>query len=77
MTDKMMRKIRGYSDKEISYALSLLEKDRKMLAIKEELGGGYYYRCPLLTCNKVIKSEFDFCPYCGSHLIFVDDSYTR
>ena len=46
-------------------------------AIKEELGGGYYYRCPYRKCGKIVKSDWIACPYCGA-LIYCDkDSYTE
>ena len=44
-------------------------------AIKEELGGDYYFRCPWKDCNKVIKSEWNWCPYCGAKIIYNKDSY--
>lgn len=44
--------------------------------IKEELGGGYYWRCPYLLCDKIVRSDWDYCPYCGSKLIFDTDDYT-
>ena len=47
------------------------------LAIKEELGGGYYYRCPWISCNKVVSSDWLFCPFCGQKIVFdKDDEYT-
>lgn len=46
-------------------------------AIREELGGGYFYRCPWLTCDKVVRSDFEWCPWCGQRLEFEVDSYTR
>lgn len=42
-------------------------------AIKEELGGDYYYRCPYASCNKIVKSEWVACPYCGALLDFKTD----
>ena len=36
--------------------------------IKEELGGDYYYRCPWLSCNKIVKKEWNACPYCAQRL---------
>lgn len=46
-------------------------------AIREELGGGYYYRCPWLSCDKVLRSDWLYCPYCGTRVYFdTDDSYT-
>ena len=44
-----------------------------MKVIKEELGGWYFYKCPNLTCNKEIKSEYEYCPYCGQKLEFDSD----
>lgn len=53
------------------------ERDIPMEAIKEELGGGYFYRCPHLLCNKIVRSEYDYCPYCGQRIVFNCDSYTK
>ena len=46
-------------------------------AIREELGGDYYYRCPWLACNKIIRSEWFYCPACGQAVFFEKDSYTE
>ena len=46
-------------------------------AIREELGGDYYYRCPWLACNKIIRSEWQYCPGCGQAIFFEKDSYTN
>lgn len=45
------------------------------MAIKEELGGGYYYRCCWVNCDTIVKSEWRFCPYCGQLLKFPNDDY--
>ena len=46
-------------------------------AIREELGGDYYWRCPWLACNKIIRSEWFYCPACGQAVFFEKDSYTE
>ncbi len=51
-------------------------RDIPLPVIREELGGGYYYRCPVIKCNKIVKSEWDYCPGCGQHLCF-DIDYTE
>lgn len=51
------------------------ENSRPMKPIKEELGGGYYYRCPWLTCNSVLRSDWSFCAYCGQKIKFPLDDY--
>ena len=43
--------------------------------IKEELGGDYYYRCPWLNCDKIVRSDFKYCPMCGQLLKFPKDDY--
>ena len=53
--------------------IALLDSDDHI----RELGGGYYYRCPWLACDKIVKSDYDYCPYCGQRLLFEVDSYTR
>lgn len=53
--------------------LRAYENSKPREAIREELGGGYYYRCPWLACNKIVRSEWDYCPYCGVKLLFNDD----
>lgn len=54
-----------------------IERENPVKAIREELGGGYYYRCPWLTCNKIVRSEYDYCPYCGTKLIFPNSDYNE
>lgn len=44
-------------------------------AIREELGGGYYYRCPWQDCNKIVRSDINYCPSCGQRLQFAVDNY--
>lgn len=46
-------------------------------AIKEELGGGFYYRCPYKDCGKVVKSDWVACPYCGAMIVCESDAYTE
>ena len=55
----------------------IYERLRPKKAIKEELGGGYFYRCPYLLCNLTVRSDWEFCPYCGTKLVFEEDDYTR
>lgn len=43
--------------------------------IREELGGDYYYRCGWLSCNKIVRSDMEFCPYCGQRLEFPLSDY--
>lgn len=50
-----------------------IENSKPRMVIKEELGGDYFYRCPILICNKIIKSEYSYCPYCGARVIFSED----
>lgn len=45
-------------------------------AIKEELGGDYYYRCPIRKCGEIIKSQWKFCPHCGQMILQEEDEYT-
>jgi hypothetical protein len=47
-------------------------RDIPIPVIKEELGGGYYYRCPVISCSKIVKSEWDYCPYCSQRLDFLN-----
>ena len=51
-------------------------RDDPMPVIREELGGDYYYRCGWLSCYKVVKREWEWCPYCGSKLDF-DIGYNK
>lgn len=51
------------------------DRNRPVEVVREELGGDYYYRCPWLTCNNVVKAEFNYCPYCGQRIVFNFDNY--
>lgn len=42
------------------------------LVKREELGGDFYYRCPWIVCDKILKRDWDFCPYCGQKLVYED-----
>ena len=55
----------------------IYQRLQPMKAIKEELGGGYFYRCPYLKCNKIVRSDMRFCPACGQALLIDVDDYTR
>ena len=35
---------------------------------KVELGGGYYYSCPWVSCNENITKWYNYCPKCGQKL---------
>lgn len=48
-----------------------------MKAIKYELGGDYYYKCPYIKCGVVVRSDQNYCGNCGQKLVFEEDSYTR
>lgn len=53
-------------------------RDNPMPVIKEELGGDFYFRCGWLSCNKIVKSEWNWCPYCGYKLDFdVEDTQIK
>jgi len=41
--------------------------------IKQELGGGYYYKCPFLSCGETIHKWYEYCPYCGVKIDWSDD----
>lgn len=45
------------------------------MAIKEELGGGYFYRCPWISCDTIVKSDTNYCPMCGQRIIFEYSDY--
>ena len=45
------------------------------MAIKEELGGDYYFRCPWISCNKIVRSDQNYCGACGQKLKFPLSDY--
>lgn len=47
------------------------------MVVKEELGGDFFYRCPWITCNKVVRSDMNYCPNCGQRLEFEYSDYER
>ena len=55
----------------------IYERLRPKKAIKEELGGGYFYRCPWIMCNKIVRSDDRYCSNCGQRLVFDTDDYTK
>lgn len=57
------------------WEIEMEQRNIPMKPIREELGGDYYYRCPYILCNKVIRSDYHFCPNCGQVLDFPKDDY--
>lgn len=45
------------------------------MAVREELGGDYYYRCPWIACNKIVRSDMNYCCGCGQRLMFPLSDY--
>lgn len=68
ISDKTLIRVSNYTDKEINEALDDWDKREPMKPVREELGGDYFYRCPWLPCNKVIKYEYNVCPHCGTKI---------
>lgn len=55
----------------------LNDRDIPKKVVREELGGDYYYRCGWLACNQIVRSDWDYCPYCGTKLDFQIDDFKR
>ena len=55
----------------------IYQRLQPMKAIKEELGGGYYWRCPYMKCGKIVRSTDRFCSLCGQALLIDVDDYTK
>ena len=45
------------------------------MVVKEELGGDFYYRCPWISCNKIVESNMNYCSNCGQKLEFPYGDY--
>lgn len=43
------------------------------MAIKQELGGGFYYKCPWIACNTDLKRYWNYCPNCGQRIIIREE----
>lgn len=37
---------------------------------RTELGGDYYYKCGWLSCNSDINQYMNYCPVCGTRIIW-------
>lgn len=57
---------------EMQEAIELWVNHKPMKPVREELGGDFYYRCPWLTCNQVVKREWVACPFCAQRLNWDD-----
>ena len=47
-----------------------IEKEIPKEPRKYELGGDYYYRCHWLICNEPLKKWWNYCPNCGSKILW-------
>lgn len=47
---------------EMQEAIELWVNHKPMKPVREELGGDFYYRCPWMTCNSIVKMEWVACP---------------
>lgn len=45
-----------------------LEKQQPKQPIRYELGGGYYYQCPIFECSANINRFMNYCSNCGQAL---------
>lgn len=50
-----------------------LEKEYGRPPRKIELGGGFYYKCFWVSCNEDINKFYEYCPKCGTRIIWDDD----
>lgn len=66
ISDKTLKRVANYTDEEVNRALDDWDRKEPMKPIREELGGDYYFKCPWLSCGKVVKYEDNFCPSCGT-----------
>lgn len=45
-----------------------LQRQEALPPVIHELGGGYYYTCHWLACNRDVNKWMDFCPGCGQRI---------
>lgn len=45
--------------------------------IVHELGGGYYYTCPWMSCGNTVHKWDRYCSKCGQRLLFEKDDEQR
>ena len=60
------------NQRELNEAIKLWEANKPIAPVKEELGGDYYFRCGWAKCDQVIKRDYNFCPHCGSMVLWED-----
>ena len=52
--------------------IDALEKEQGRPPRKQELGGGYYYKCYWVSCNEDVNKFFNYCPKCGTRIQWDD-----
>ena len=53
--------------------IDALEKEHGKPPRKMELGGGYYYKCFWASCNEDVNRFYEFCPKCGTRILWDDE----
>ena len=72
ISDDTLIRVARYTDNEVNEALDDWENKTPRNAIREELGGDYFYKCPWMSCNATVKRSWVACPMCGQKLMFDD-----
>ena len=50
--------------------INALRQQEPMEPRKQELGGGFYYKCHWLSCDGDVNKFMDFCPKCGQRILW-------
>lgn len=70
ISEDVLIRVSHYTDEEVTEALNDWDCRKPKEVVKEELGGDFYYRCPWLSCNEIVKRGWVACPHCGTKLKF-------
>lgn len=56
--------------------INALQKQEALPPVRHELGGGFYYKCHWLACDRDINTSMDYCPGCGQKIQWGEENET-
>jgi len=54
-------------------ALKAIQNAHPEPPVKQELGGGFYYKCHWIACGESLKRWWAYCPICGQKILWDEE----